>query len=102
MCGLNTEPLESVINKLETGEYDPMRDDWLILRAARARVRHHFKHESKTTRYYTMDHRRAWCMLKAGCTKIRVKIEMDGALFDEFANKADSLGKPINELIRRW
>ena len=94
------EPLESVVHKLATREYDPMSDNLFIPRVARARARHHFKHGSETTRYYTMDHRQGWRMLNAGCTKIRVEIEMDSALYDKSAKKANNLGKPINELTR--
>ena len=28
-------------------------------------------------RYYTFDHRRVWCMFKAGCGQIRVRTELD-------------------------
>ena len=96
------ERLESVINKLAYGTYDPMSDDWLILRVARARVEDHSRRGHQVTRYYTMDHRRAWCMFKAECTKIRLRVEMEGSVFDEFVKKAGGLGRPISELTRRW
>ena len=43
------------------------------------------------------------CMYKANITRIRVKIEpgFKGGLSDEFANKADGLGKPVSQLRKR-
>ena len=36
------------------------------------------------------DHRRLWCMHRAGCRQIRVRVQMAGRAFDESAKKADS------------
>lgn len=88
--------LESTKSDLLNGVIDPMRDDFLILNVAAAHVR-----GESTLRYYTYDHRRAWCMHEAGVSKVRLRLVLIGPSFDEFVRKADGLGKRIVELRLR-
>jgi hypothetical protein len=96
----NGDPLLSLIQKLESGELDPMTTDWLILRVAACRV-HDYQNQA-TVRYYTFDHRRLWCMHRAGCDSVRVRIALCGPEFDELVMKADNLGRRISEVKMRW
>ncbi len=81
-------------------EVDPMSDDFLILNVARANIRERGSHKW-SVRYYTFDHRRFWCMHRAGCKAVRVRVTISGRDWDEFFNKADGVGRPVTELRMR-
>jgi hypothetical protein len=89
---------DDLIHAIRHFEVDPMTSDFLVLRVAAANIR---RDGRNYRRYFTFDHRRLWCMYHAGCQKIRVRIVLAGRSFDEFAGKADGLGRKITELDRR-
>ena len=92
-------PIQELIDQLRKKYVDPMIDDFLIINVGVASVRAH-GHRKRFTRYYALDHRRSYCMAKAGCSRIRVRIvpEFCGKRFNEFASKADGLGRPLLEV----
>ena len=45
-------------------------------RGALANVR--LRNGSRVRRYYTFDHRRLWCMYKAGCPRLRFQVKLCG------------------------
>ena len=92
--------LEDLIAELESGKAHPMRTPWLVLNMAKASWVD-YRTNSHITKYYTFDHRRLYCMWRAGFQKIRAKIVLEGSLFNEFARKADPLGNRIEVLDRR-
>ena len=92
--------IETLVDKLQRSVVSPMIDDFLILNVARANIRERGSHK-RSVRYYTFDHRRLWCMYRAGCKAVRVRITRSGRDWDEFFNKADGLGRPATDLIKR-
>ena len=92
----NGDKLQTLVRALRNSEVDPMTTDWLILKVAVAKVGN--RRSGRTLRYYTFDHRRLWCLYQAGCKRIRVQIAMCGGIIDEFARKADGLGRKVSEL----
>ena len=83
--------LEDLIHCLKNGDVDPMKDDFLVLKMMKARW-HDRRSGRCVTKYYALDHRRLWCMWRAGCSKVRARIELDHPVFDEFARKASRCG----------
>eukprot|EP00438_Fugacium_kawagutii_P000275 Skav206172 [mRNA] locus=scaffold3494:43836:45248:+ [translate_table: standard] len=72
-------PLEQTIQQLKNGQISELH--------AKACF------DGRTT-YYTFDHRRLFCMRKAGKQHVRVRIRLAGREFNEFARKArDRLGR---------
>ena len=56
-------------------------------------------------RYYTFDHRRAWCMYQAGVKRLRVRIKDHGNIrcgpdWDELGRKGDGF-RLIKDLVVR-
>ena len=60
-------PLEDTIEDLKTKRVNPMTNNRFILKAFRATL---VGATRKVIRFYTFDHRRAWCMYKARCTRV--------------------------------
>ena len=77
--------MESLIASLKADPELPMKDRRLILNMARAEINGH-------VRYYTFDHRRCWCMLKAGVEMVRARIRLQGPAFNEMVRKSNGLG----------
>ena len=83
-------PLEQTIQQLESGQVNELHHPNFVLNVAKA-VR-----DGRAT-YYTLDHRRLYCMRRAGKQHVRVRICLAGRMFDEFARKARErldLGRP--------
>eukprot|EP00435_Cladocopium_sp_Y103_P074088 s200_g46.t1 len=100
--------LQDLIDRLESKEVHPMEDDFLVLNMAKATwyVKEEDEHTGvKTrkprTRYYTLDHRRLYCMWHAGVRQFRAKIVLQGPVFNEFARKARYLGSELETLHRK-
>ena len=87
--------LESLIQDLESGRVNPMAAEFLVIRVGKAEF------QDAPPRYYTFDHRRLFCMWKALVPRIRVRVIMEGEIFNEFAKKSDGLGHKLSELHRR-
>ena len=88
-----------LIDALKQGEKDPMKDNFLILNAVEVSIRSSESRrvgERRTPRrvgYWTFDHRRLFCLRQAGCTRVRLRIQLSGRAVDEMFNKAmDCLG----------
>ena len=92
----NGESLQTLIKQLRSSEADPMNTDWLILRGAVVKTRD--RRGSTRLKYYTFDHRRAWCMYRVGVPRIRMRIQLSDPVFDEFIRKADGVGRRIQDL----
>ena len=96
----NGTSLEELISWLEEGRVNPVSTSWLVFKMAKASWRDH-ETGRWTTKFYTFDHRRLYCMCKAGIKTVRAKIAMQGPDFDEFVRKADSFGiKPSQLHVR--
>jgi hypothetical protein len=95
-CG---RPLESLVQELQTGKANPMTSDFLILNAAVANIR--IKKRHWETKYFTLDHRRLWCLHRAGVTRVRLRLQLGimGRSFDEFVNKAKFRGRRVTDLV---
>ena len=103
--GTTPQTLTSLIKR---GRHDPMKDDFLILNAAMANVRlsraggsKHRRSRRKHVIYYAFDHSRLYCMREAGCDTVRLRVQLCGRAFDEFANKAiERLGQDKSITVR--
>lgn len=93
--------LDQLVVELRRGDKNPLTCDSLILNVAVANLRDRSGMPFK--RYYTLDHRRLWCMRQAGCTSIRVRIkpELSGPAFDQFLKKAHMVGRHVDDLTVR-
>ena len=94
-------PFEPLIQSLQSGAVDPMTASFLVLDAAEANIR--LSRDVREKRYYTLDHRRLWCMYQARCPKVQVRIkpQLCGKDFSDFVNKA-GVGRRVYELrVRR-
>ncbi|CAK0892228.1 unnamed protein product [Prorocentrum cordatum] len=98
--------LEQLVKELKDGKVDPMTDDFLVLNVASAKVRCRpgSQRSETVSRFYTFDHRRLWCMVQAGCRRIRLRIKpgFSGKAFNEFASKAEGLGRRITDVRVRY
>lgn len=74
---------------------NPMKAKFLVLTGAVAYVR------GGGERIYTFDHRRAYALVQAGVKTCRFRIVLSGRAFDEFASKADCMGRRITEMRLR-
>ena len=89
--------LDDLIQRLQQGEVHPNREPWLVLKMSKATWRD--RHGRQITQYYTFDHRRLYCIWKAGYRRVRAEIVLAGAAFNEFARKADRLGTALEPLM---
>ena len=84
--------LQDTIVALRTGQVDVNSDPRFVLNVAMAKVRQRHGHTNVV--YYTMDHRRLYCMRRAGCEQARVSVKLFGHWFNEFVRKAtERLGR---------
>jgi hypothetical protein len=82
-------PLSRLIDDLLSGAVHPLRDDFLMLQVAAA-----------NGRYYTFDHRRLWCMYKAGFTRVRVALNGGPSAVEQLVFRG-KLGLHVGHLVVR-
>ena len=77
---------------------EPMTSGFHILNAAVANIRIIKGHWEQ--KYFTLDHRRLWCLHHAGFTTVRLRLQpgIMGRRFDEFVNKANFWGPKVTDL----
>ena len=91
------QSLTDLTAQLKNGHVNPKKAGFLLLNMAKAQWYDRRK-GVKVTRFYTFDHRRLWCMWKAGFHTVRARVVLEGSMFSDFARKADEFGIHVSKL----
>ncbi|OLP97427.1 hypothetical protein AK812_SmicGene20253 [Symbiodinium microadriaticum] len=91
------QSLTDLTAQLKDGHVNPKKAGFLLLNMAKAQWYDRRK-RAKVTRFYTFDHRRLWCMWKAGFHTVRARVALEGSMFSDFARKADEFGVHVSKL----
>jgi len=81
----NGQALAKLVEALQNGSANPLKDDFLVLDVVEAKVRMNIGHRKLL--YFSLDHRRLICIKRAGCPRMRVCVKMRGNVVDEFVRK---------------
>eukprot|EP00438_Fugacium_kawagutii_P027272 Skav214365 [mRNA] locus=scaffold86:651312:655028:+ [translate_table: standard] len=85
----NGRSLGETISKLTRGEINHLQHPKFVLRVAKSSL-------NRCVHYWTLDHRRLFCMKQAGKQQVRVKIVLAHPMFDEFVWKGSG---PVHGIV---